>query len=102
MYIGAGTPVSAKLQLHNPSGGRGTHTTARAILDSGSQCTYITSRMRKKLQLPTGTCETLRIKTFGATEGRDTACEVVDIGVRLSSGEPMKMSALVVPFICDP
>ena len=47
-------------------------TSARAILDSGSQRTYVTSQVRERIKLPTIATETIRIKTFGNSEGYTT------------------------------
>ena len=71
-------------------------------MDSGSQMTYVSSRLRESLQLPTKRTESLHIKTFGSTEGQDATCEAVDLGLITRDGEALKMTTLVVPFICNP
>ena len=38
---------------------------------------------------------------FGSTEGQDATCEAVDLGFITRDGEALKMTALVVPFICN-
>ena len=45
--------------------------------------------------------ESLQIKTFGSTDGQDTICEVVQLGQLTKDGETLKLTALVVPFICN-
>ena len=75
---------------------------ARAILDGGSQRTYITSRLRDELSLPIVRTELLQIKTFGSTECDHTSCDVVQIGVETKDGATQMMHALVVQFICNP
>ena len=77
-------------------------TSARAILDSDSQRTYVTSQVRERLKLPTIAMETIRIKTFGNSEGYDKTCDIVNFGVRIKSGEMLEIAALVVPLICSP
>lgn len=86
---------TAKLQLYNlddisfpPSS-----VELRAIMDSGSQRTYVTH--------VSFTCpRSLHIKTLGSTKEWETVCEAVELGLITRNGE--KLSALVVPFICDP
>ena len=73
-------------------------------MDSGSQRTYmyVTRHLQDRLNLPTMGTESLRIKTFGATETRNTYCDLIELGVRAKGNEELKLSALVVPFICNP
>ena len=79
MYVGAQTPIllqTARMQLFNPVSAK-LCLVARAVLDSGSQRTYVTRRLRDRLKLPTIGTESLRIKTFGATETQNTSCDLV-------------------------
>ena len=106
-YVDSQTPIllqTARLQLYSPNGKMPPPIciVARAIMDSGSQRTYVTSRLRESLHLPTKRTESLHIKTFGSTEGHDAICEVVDLGLITKGGEKLKLTALVVPFICNP
>ena len=79
-----------------------TMTKVRALLDSGSQRTYITQGTKEKLNLPVKHTETLRIKTFGSTEKATKKCELVEFGIQTKENDTVHMSALVVPFICEP
>ena len=72
---------------------------ARAILDSGSQRTYITSRLRDELNLPTVKTKLLQIKTFGSTKSDDTSCDVVQVGIETRDDGTLSITALV---ICNP
>ena len=106
-YIDSQTPIllqTAKLRLYNPSnpGVLSNCVEARAIMDSGSQRTYVTSRLRERLRLTTERTESLHIKTFGSTEGHNATCEAVHLGLLMKSGETLEMTAQVVPFICNP
>ena len=101
--IDSQTPIllqTAQMLLFNPSSPE-QHHTARAVMDSGSQRTYITSRLRYQLNLTTKRREFLRIKTFGATETQDMDCDIVELGVQIEDDETMKFSAIVVPSICN-
>ena len=102
----AGTPAqillqTARLELVNTQVA-GTDAVARAILDSGSQRTYISSQLRERLNLPTTSTERIRIKTFGSTDSCDQIYDVVHLGVKVKNGETLTMAALVVPFVCSP
>ena len=104
LYTGTRTPVllqTAQLQLFDPRS-KGNRTMARAILDSGSQRTYITGRLRDELNLPTVKTELLQIKTFGSTKSDDTSCDVVQMGIETRDDGTLSITALVVPFICNP
>ena len=106
-YVDSQTPIllqTARLQLCNPNDTLAPPrcVEARAIMDSGSQRSYVTCRLRESLHLPTKRTESLHIKTFGSTEGHDATCEAVDLGLITKGGETLKLTALVVPFICNP
>jgi hypothetical protein len=105
MYIDSNTPIllqTAKLHLVNPSRDTSPSLTVRGVLDSGSQRTYITRRIKSRLHLSALSNESLHIKTFGASPGMETQCELVNLGVHVSNGEVIMLNALVVPFICNP
>ena len=104
MYVGTQTPVllqTAKVQLFNPVS-TVPCLVARGIMDSGSQQTYVTSRLCDQLNLPIMRTESLQIKTFGATVTQSTSCDLIELGVRVEGNETLNLSALVVPFICNP
>ena len=67
-----------------------------------SQWTYISSRLRDQLQLPTRQTESLKIRTFSSTESQDQQYEVIELGLKLKNGDNLKLVALVVPFIYNP
>ncbi|CAB4002148.1 Hypothetical predicted protein [Paramuricea clavata] len=79
-------------------------TEIRVIFYSGSQRSYLTQRVRNKLQLPTGSTESLRIKTFGECETELTAsCEIVNLAVGDITGRTRtQVEGFVVPVICAP
>ena len=57
--------------------------------------------MRKELFLPSKQTESLRVKTFGSADGQNTICEVVQLGLSTKNGEILRLTALVIPFICN-
>ena len=83
------------MQLFNPATVT-SRLVARAIMDSGSQRTYVTARLWDKLNLPRRGTESLRIKMFGATETQDVSCEIVELGIIAEGDETLKLEALVL------
>ena len=107
MYVDAQTPVllqTARLQLYNldEAGTPPIRVKARAVMDSGSQRTYITSHLRDELHLSSSHTESLRTKAFGSTEEQESVCDVVELGLITKDGKTLRLPALVVPFICNP
>ena len=96
------TDVNARKEILLKAGRCYNRTMARAILDSGSQRTYITSRLRDELNLPTVKTKLLQIKTFGSTKSDDTSCDVVQVGIETRDDGTLSITALVVPFIFNP
>ena len=104
VHAGTRAPVllqTGRLQLCNLSGTTPTSVGVRAIMDSGSRCTYVSSRTRETLQLSKQGTKCQRIKTFSNYEGQDTICDVVKISVITRERESLTFTALVVPFICN-
>ena len=104
MYVSTKTPVvlqTARAMVYRPDSPTITEIT-RVILDGGSQCSYITGRLREALMLPTQSSESLVIKMFGSEGGRAQTCDVVRLGVRARDGTHVDLKLLVVPLICEP
>lgn len=94
MYVGAQTPIllqTAKVRLKGYTSAV-PYVVARAIMDSGSQRTYVTSHLRDQLNLPTIRTESLCIKTFGATKTQNTSCDVVNLDLLVEGNEIMQCS----------
>ena len=76
----------------------------RVLLDSCSQRSYISQRLRDVLKLPTVRTDQLMIKTFGSESEQLTDCDLTTIC--MTSVEPggisMYLNAYTVPFICSP
>ena len=70
-------------------------------LDCGSQRTYVTSHVQRVLSLPTSSVEEIEIKPFGTKNGKKQTCNVVDLEVVCQISQLLKISALVVPCVCD-
>ncbi len=71
-------------------------------MDTGSQRSYLTERVKTQLALtPIGTSK-LSIMTFGAGRLSDGSHDCVRVGMKLRSGENMLMTMFTVPTICEP
>jgi len=76
---------------------------ARILFDSGSQRTYITENVRKRLQLKSHRKENVVLNTFGQVSSTMKSLDVVQIRVRhKNSSSSTFIEALVVPSICTP
>ena len=71
-------------------------------MDSGSQRTFLTNRARQALHLNTLRSERLNIKAFGTVTKADSDCDVVEFKLETNDGDPLTVTALVVPLICHP
>lgn len=92
---------TARTKVFNPQRPQ-SRMTARVILDSGSQRSYITCKARATLSLPTVRTQRMSIKTFGSTQEEDQHCDVVRIALKTVDGKTLKLQLFVVPLICEP
>ena len=84
------------------SGTNGCKISARVLLDSASQRTFVTEQLAKQLQLPLQQKELLSISTFGGKrpEGLDTY--VVQFSISTKEGSLITLSANVLQQITRP
>ena len=104
MYVSAKTSVllqTARVLVYNPDRARPVMVT-RAILDSGSQRSYISHKLREELSLKTEQKENLLIKTFGSETEKMQTCDVVKVTMKLKDGKETTVVLLEVPMICEP
>ena len=85
MYVNSQTSIllqMARLQRCDPkdSGCPPACAEVRAITDTESQRTHVTSRVNHTLQLLISGIESLHIKTFGSSKGQNIICETVELG----------------------
>ena len=66
---------TARARIGNPNGEHSCH--VRVLFDSCSQRSYISTRLRSKLGLPSFGNETVLIKTFGNNEGSLKKSDIV-------------------------
>ena len=73
----------------------------RVLLDSGSQRSYITNSLKKRLGLVPIRTETLNLNTFGEDHFKKRKCDVVQLDLKGSGGN-RKITALCFPKLCSP
>ena len=104
LYVNASMPIllqTAKAAIYNP-GLANEKFLARLILDSGSQRSYVTNRVKYKLRLQSERKQAISVKTFGSTEENTLSVDVAELCISTKHGDDVQLSAFVVPLICDP
>ena len=105
LFVSSKTPVLLQTAQATITQGDATVNSAkvRVILDSGSQRSYITNRVRNQLNLPTEKTETMVIKTFGSEEEIIQTCDSVKFVLKSQHDQAeISLSAYAVPMICEP
>ena len=73
---------------------------ARAILDTGSQRSYVTTQVRETLSARKSHSELMIINTFGSERGEKRDCDVVQLKFATNDSESLVLPMVVVPHIC--
>ena len=71
------------------------------LLNSGSQRSYISEKLRNELNLPTLRRERLFIKTFGNSNSKCKNVDIVPLNV-ITSNITITIEAICTPDVCDP
>ena len=75
----------------------------RVLLDSGSQSSYITNNLKRKLGLIPTKTETLNLNTFGNEKFNSKRdCDLIKLRLQGKHGEDVNISALSFEAICSP
>ena len=77
-------------------------TTVQVLLDSGSQCSYITEQTCRRLRLKSLGTRAMRILTFGSRQENNTNCNVVKVGIETKGDRPLEFKLLSIKHICEP
>ena len=105
MYVGTRTSIllqTAKVNIYKP-GMQENRINARLILDSGSQRSFVTTRVKNQLNLDAEGTENLMIKTFGGEAEELQTCEFLHFNIETESTYPdLSLTAFVVSTICQP
>ena len=102
---GWGFPVTSALQtarakVGNPSGD--VYCNVRILLDYCAQKSYISTRLRNELCLPSIRTETVLIKTFGNNEPSLKKCNIVQFALEYQDNLRVFINAYEVELICGP
>ena len=73
----------------------------RLILDSGSQKSYVSTRLKDALRLTVQQSVAVSIRTFGSEAEKTQKCDVVKLGLKARTGADLEISLYVVPLICE-
>ena len=72
------------------------------LFDSGSQRSYVSEDLRKKLNLPADSSETINLNTFGTDKYTKVKVDSVVLNVEVENNEVIPVSALTHSVICTP
>ena len=88
LYVDSKTPVLLQTAPAPVCGSTTqlTTTQARIILDSGSQRSYVTTRLKDMLSLETVRTEIILIKTFGSSDDNQQKCDLVNLRIGVKNG----------------
>ena len=104
LYLEASRTVllqTAVAEVYNPND-QTQRRSIRIIMDSGSQRSYLTAKVKQDLRLETVRTQRLSIAAFGSRRAPAKPCDVVTLRVQTRSGPDLEISLFVVPHICDP
>ena len=76
-----------------------TKTNVNILFDSGSQRTYISSDLRKRLKLQTSRTERIFIKSFGNKSSSVTTVDIVALKI-INAQKIVTIEAICTPIIC--
>ena len=103
LYVDMSRPVlshTALAMVFNPHD-LSASTKLRFVMDSGSQCSYLTQHPRGTPCLQTTNRQRLAIATFGYKRTEPQLCEVVHVTVQMKVGDSKSIDLFVVPHICE-
>ena len=74
---------------------------ARIVMDSGSQKSYVTKRVKNRLSLPAITKQRLSIAAFGSSMGQAEQYDVICLNVRTKTGDTQELIPLAQLNLAD-
>ena len=92
---------TAVAEVYNPND-QTQRTSIRIVMDSGSQQSYLTTKVKQDLRLESVRTQRLSIAAFGSRRALAKSCDVVTLKVQTRSGPNLEVNLLVVRHICDP
>ena len=92
---------TAIVRVYNPEK-PGCSIDIRAIVDTGSQQSYASQRVKDALALKRCRRQTMSVMTFSSTDQAARACDVVRLGLVTKDGRKQELELFIVPFIYQP
>ena len=77
-------------------------TDGKVLFDTGSQRSFVTESVRKKLKLPTLRKETMIFQVFGQNDNKVKEVDIVQIKIKGNNGLYIFIEAVSCPKICSP
>lgn len=74
----------------------------RIVMDSGSQRSYLMTKVKQDLRLESVSTQQLSIAAFGSRRAPAKSCDVVTLKIQTRFGPDLEVHLFVVPHICDP
>ena len=74
----------------------------RIVFDCGSQRSYVTEQVARRLSLATEGEKSLTIMTFGSKREQTRVCKLVRLGLATKDGTLKPLRLFTVPMICEP
>ena len=74
----------------------------KILFNSGSQRSYISDKLKSRLNLQPKRTERLHLNTFGERNFRNQKCDVVTLSLQGKTRSNIRLSALSFPVICSP
>ena len=100
-HVGVVNDILLQTVVLKISSSSGKFSHARILFDSGSQRSYISQELRKKLGCKTVRKERVILKTFGKNDNTARDLDVVQLFLESDSGESFCVEVLCVPLICS-
>lgn len=103
MYVSAGKTVllqTARVLVYNPDAPQSS-LEIRAVLDTGSQRSYVTNQVKDALALKPEGEQCMSIISFGSDKRNTQRCEVVKVGMKMRDGTDKEFELFTVPLICE-
>ena len=91
---------TAQVTLFNPHSPTDT-ASVRVVMDTSSQHSYLTDRVKNRLSLTAVETQKLSIMTFGSTTKSHEQYDCVKVGMKLRSGANMYLTMFTVLTICE-
>jgi len=74
----------------------------RAVLDTGSQQSYVSKQVKDTLALTPQRQQMLSVMTFTSSEPKTQMCDVVSVDFATRDGIPLKLDLFTIPVTCQP